>query len=38
MAQKQARHGWLLLAERHLTQRRLAAMLRRIWALPVPAG
>jgi hypothetical protein len=29
---------WLLLAESHLTQRLFGAMLRRIWALPVPTG
>lgn len=28
---------WFLLAERHLTRRVLAAILRRIWALPLPA-
>jgi hypothetical protein len=35
---KHARYYWLLLAEGHLTQRVFGAMLRRIWALPVPAG
>ena len=38
-----AEHGvdalsWLLLAEGHLTRRLFGDMLRRIWALPVPAG
>ena len=28
----------MLLAESHLTNRLFGAMLRRIWALPVPAG
>ena len=35
---KHARYFWLLLAESHLTQSLFGAMLRRIWALPVPAG
>ena len=35
---KHARYYWLLLAENHLTRRLFGAMLRRIWALPVPAG
>ncbi len=35
---KQARYYWLLLAESHLTKRLFGAMLRRIWALPVPTG
>jgi len=35
---KHARYYWLLLAESHLTRRLFGAMLRRIWALPVPAG
>ena len=35
---KHARYYWLLLAEGHLTRRLLGDMLRRIWALPVPAG
>jgi hypothetical protein len=35
---KHARYYWLLLAERHLTQRVFSAILRRIWALPLPAG
>jgi hypothetical protein len=29
---------WLLLAESHLTRRLFASMLRRILALPLPAG
>jgi Transposase DDE domain group 1 len=33
-----ASYYWLLLAERHLTRRLFSAMLRRIWALPVPTG
>ncbi|MSO21557.1 MAG: hypothetical protein EXQ56_14110 [Acidobacteria bacterium] len=33
-----ARHYWLLLAEGHLTRRVFAAILRRIWALALPAG
>ena len=35
---KHARYYWLLLAESHLTRRLFGAMLRRIWALPVPAS
>ena len=35
---KHARYYWLLLAESHLTRRLFGAMLRRIWALPVPLG
>ena len=35
---KHARYYWLLLAEGHLTRRLFSDMLRRIWALPVPAG
>ena len=35
---KHARYYWLLLAETHLTRRLFGAMLRRIWALPVPTG
>lgn len=35
---KHARDYWLLLAESHLTRRLFGAMLRRIWALPVPTG
>ena len=35
---KHARYYWLLLAEGHLTRRGFAAILRRIWALPLPAG
>ena len=35
---KHARYYWLLLAEGHLTRRPFGDMLRRIWALPVPAG
>ena len=35
---KHARYYWLLLAESHLTERLCGAMLRRIWALPVPTG
>jgi len=35
---KHARYYWLLLAESHLTRRLFGMMLRRIWALPVPAG
>jgi hypothetical protein len=35
---KHARYYWLLLAESHLTRRLFGAMLRRIQALPVPAG
>jgi hypothetical protein len=35
---KHARCYWLLLAESHLTRRLFASMLRRIAALPSPAG
>jgi len=35
---KHARYYWLLLAESHPTRRLFGAMLRRIWALPVPTG
>ena len=35
---KHARYYWLLLAEGHLTRRLFGAMVRRIEALPVPAG
>ena len=35
---KHARYYWLLLAESHLTCRLFGAILRRIWALPIPAG
>ena len=35
---RHARYYWLLLAESHLTRRLFGAMLRRIWALPVPTG
>jgi hypothetical protein len=35
---RHARYYWLLLAEGHLTRRVFGAILRRIWALPVPAG
>ena len=35
---KHARYYWLLLAEGHLTRRVFGGILRRIWALPVPAG
>ena len=35
---KHARYYWLLLAESHLTRRLFGAMVRRIAALPVPAG
>ena len=35
---KHARYYWLLLAESHLTRRLFGAMVRRIGALPVPAG
>ena len=34
---KHARYYWLLLAEGHLHRRLFGNMLRRIWALPVPA-
>ena len=35
---KHARYYWLLLAEGHLNRQLFGEMLRRIWALPVPAG
>jgi hypothetical protein len=35
---KHARYYWLMLAEGHLTRRVFGAILRRIWALPLPAG
>src|ERR1019366_759637 len=35
---KHARYYWLLLAESHLTRRVFGAILRRIWALPLPTG
>ena len=35
---KHALYYWLLVAEGHLTRRVFAAILRRIWALPLPAG
>ena len=35
---KHARYYWLLLAEGHLNRRLFGEMLRRIWALPVPAA
>ena len=35
---KHARYYWLMLAESHLTRRLFEARLRRIWALPLPAG
>jgi len=35
---KHARYFWLLLAESHLTRRLFGSMLRRIEALPLPAG
>jgi hypothetical protein len=35
---KHARYYWLLLAESHLTRRLFGSMLRRIAALPLPAG
>jgi hypothetical protein len=35
---KHARYYWLLLAESHLTKRLFAGMVRRMEALPVPAG
>src|ERR1039458_741078 len=35
---KHARYYWLLLAESHLTRRLFRSMLRRMEALPVPAG
>ncbi len=35
---KHARYYWLLLAEGHLTCRLFAGMVRKITALPLPAG
>jgi hypothetical protein len=35
---KHARYYWLLLAESHLTWRLFGSMLRRMEALPLPAG
>jgi hypothetical protein len=35
---KHARYYWLMLAESHLTRRLFGSMVRRIAALPVPAG
>jgi hypothetical protein len=35
---KHARYYWLVLAESHLTRRLFGSMVRRIDALPVPAG
>jgi hypothetical protein len=35
---KHARYYWLLLAESHMTRRLFASMLRRMEALPLPAG
>ena len=35
---KHARYYWLMLAESHLTRRLFGSMLRRIAALPAPAG
>ncbi len=35
---KHARYYWLLLAESHMTRRLFASMLRRLEALPLPAG
>jgi hypothetical protein len=35
---KHARYYWLLLAESHLTRRLFGSIVRRIAALPVPAG
>ncbi len=35
---KRARYYWLLLAESHLTRRLFGGMLRKIAALPSPAG
>jgi hypothetical protein len=35
---KHARYYWLLLAEIHLTRRLFGSMVRRIDALPAPAG
>jgi Transposase DDE domain group 1 len=33
-----ARYSWLMLAERQLTRRRFGSMVRRMAALPLPAG
>ena len=35
---KHARYYWLMLAESHLTRRLFGSMVRRMEALPVPAG
>ena len=35
---KHARYYWMMLAEGHLTRRLFASMLRRMLALPLPAG
>jgi hypothetical protein len=35
---KHARYYWLMLAESHLTKRLFGSMLRRMEALPLPAG
>ena len=35
---KHARYYWLMLAESHLTRRLFGSMVRRIEALPLPAG
>ncbi|MGD0520488.1 MAG: hypothetical protein ABSA48_04460 [Terracidiphilus sp.] len=35
---KHARYYWLLLTENHLTRRLFGSMLRRMEALPLPAG
>ena len=35
---KHARYYWLILAESHLTRRLFGSMVRRMEALPVPAG
>jgi hypothetical protein len=35
---KHARYFWLLLAEGHLTRRLVGAMVRRIWAVPLPGA
>jgi hypothetical protein len=35
---KHARYYWLLLAESHLTRRLFGTMVRRMEALPMPAG
>ena len=35
---KHARDYWLLLTEGHLHRRLFSDMLRRLWALPLPAG